>query len=347
MQPIRSVVIVDDSPTMRAVVARHLQADGRFRVVGEAGDPYEARQVIKRTNPDVITLDVEMPRMNGLAFLEKIMRLRPMPVVMLSSLTQDGSREAVEALAMGAVDCIGKPAACGPEAFAGLAERVYVAAGAQLVQPGRAGPAAPAPGYEWDGRVVLIGASTGGVDALERVLAALPATCPPVLIAQHMPESFLASFAERLGQRLAARAELARDGAPLEAGRIYLAAGGDHHLGLRARAGRLVCAALHEPKCNGHRPSVDVLFRSALDVAERCIAVLLTGMGRDGAAGMAELRTAGAHTIAQDAATCVVYGMPRVAVEFGAAAEVLALDSIAPRLLAPMSDSAIAARREQ
>lgn len=331
---LKRVVIVDDSPTMRAMIARVLSQDGRFEVVGQAADPFEAREVIKRSNPDVLTLDVEMPRMDGLSFLEKIMRLRPMPVVMFSSETHRGSKAAVEALSLGAIDCIGKPSAAAPDAFAQLADRVHVAACA-AVAGRRPPPRAPRTGsFAWGGRCVLIGASTGGVDALERVLGNLPADGPPVLITQHMPESFLASFAERLSSRVAPGIGLARPGAPVRQGQVWLAPGGPAHLVLEGRAGALRCNLREGEKVSGHRPSVDVLFRSALPLAARVVAVLLTGMGRDGAEGMRALRAAGAHTIGQDAASCVVYGMPRVAAELGAVAQTLPLDRIADAILA-------------
>lgn len=329
----KRVVVVDDSMTMRAMIVQALLADGRFEVVGEAADPLEAREVIRRANPDVITLDVEMPRMDGISFLEKIMRLRPMPVVMFSTETHRGSRAAVEALSLGAVDCIGKPSSARPEAFADLAERVFVAAGAAVA--GSRPPPAPrcGAGYAWDGRVVLIGASTGGVDALERVLGALPANGPPVLITQHMPASFLASFAERLGPICAMDVGLAEDGAPVIRGRAHLAPGGARHLVLDGRPGRFRCGLSAAEKVSGHRPSVDVLFRSAARHAAWVVPVLLTGMGRDGAEGMAALRAAGAHTIGQDGATCVVYGMPRVAAELGGVCDVRPLDAIAGAIL--------------
>lgn len=349
--PAKRVVIVDDSPTMRGVIARLLERDPRLCVVGTAADPYEAREVIKQTNPDVITLDIEMPRMNGLAFLEKIMRLRPMPVVMLSSVTQDGSRSAIEALSLGAVDCVGKPTGGADSTFGNLAERVFTAACAtvrQRIAPsaqelgGQAVAAEPAPkpegpraeGFQWGGIGVLIGASTGGVDALERVLGALPREAPPILITQHMPASFLESFAQRLSGRVAPRVVLAQDGAPIRQGEILIAPGGARHMTVEGGPRNGTVRLIEGPKRAGHRPSVDVLFDSALGrYATDFVAVLLTGMGRDGAEGMLALREAGAATIAQDEASSVVYGMPRVAHEIGAAQEVVPLEMIAKRLL--------------
>lgn len=361
----KRVVIVDDSPTMRSVIARLLSMDPRLEVVGMAGDPYEARAIIKSTMPDVITLDIEMPRMDGLAFLEKIMRLRPMPVVMLSSETHAGSRAAVEALSLGAVDCVGKPGAVGGgTAFEDLADRVHIAACARVrhrpdgrsevvratasgtaAHPGERpvgeGRALGAPGaddrgagYAWGGMGVLIGASTGGVDALERLLGALPPNAPPTVITQHMPTSFLESFAQRLKARVAPRVALASEGARLRQGHILIAPGGERHLAVQGGPESGVCRLVEGPKRSGHRPSVDVLFESALGPhAARFVAVLLTGMGRDGADGMLALRRSGAHTIAQDRQSSVVYGMPRVAREIGAAEEVAPLEGIAARLL--------------
>jgi two-component system chemotaxis response regulator CheB len=329
----KRVVIVDDSATMRAMIGQALRTDGRFDVVGEAADPFDAREVIKRTNPDVITLDVEMPRMDGLSFLEKIMRLRPMPVVMFSTETHRGSRAAVEALSIGAVDAIGKPQSAAPEVLARLAERVHVAAGASVGGRRPAVTPAASPDFVWNGKAALIGASTGGVDALERVIGALPPNGPPVLITQHMPESFLASFAERLDGLSRARVRLAESGARLEQGAVHLAPGGRHHLVVAGPAGRQRCELHEGERVSGHRPSVDVLFSSAVSAASQTVAVLLTGMGRDGAEGMRRLREAGSHTIAQDEATSVVYGMPRVAAEMGAVAEVCPLDSVADALL--------------
>ncbi|MEM9248318.1 MAG: chemotaxis response regulator protein-glutamate methylesterase [Pseudomonadota bacterium] len=336
----KRVVIVDDSATMRAMIAQVLNGDGRFEVVGEAEHPLEAREVIKRTNPDVITLDVEMPKMDGITFLEKIMRLRPTPVVMFSTETHRGSRAAVEALSLGAVDCLGKPSSANVLALKSLAERVFIAAGAS-VGPQSPRPERPAGGnHAWNGKIVLIGASTGGVDALERVLSALPPDCPPILITQHMPESFLASFAERLQGLVAPKIGLATDGTRIQQGSVYIAPGGDHHLVVEGRSPVLRCGLRAGEKVSGHRPSVDVLFDSAVSAASNVVAVMLTGMGRDGAEGMLALRQHGAHTIGQDAATSVVFGMPRVAAEIGAVAETLPLDRIAGAILSATDKAA-------
>lgn len=329
---VRKVLIVDDSPTIRQILRAKIESDARLRVVGEAGDPYEAREKIKVLNPDVLTLDVEMPRMNGLDFLGKLMRLRPMPVVMVSAETHKGSVAALEALSLGAVECIGKPRLDHVgEAFWNLGDLLVAATDARLQSLGRARNK-PVPGFEWNGKMVVIGSSTGGVDALERILGEFPANCPPTLITQHMPESFLVSFANRLSQQILPQLELAHENAPLRQGQIYLAPGGPSHLTLKPERSAC-CHLLVDEKCNGHRPSVDVLFNSALPHAERCVAVMLTGMGRDGARGMLELRHHGARCIAQDEASSVVFGMPRAALELGAAEQAVPLDRIASEVL--------------
>lgn len=329
----KRVLIVDDSPTIRGLIRTVLQTDPRLEVVGEAANPYEARELIKALHPDVLTLDVEMPRMNGLAFLEKLMRLRPMPVVMISSETQKGSRAALEALALGAVECIGKPVGGGfSAAFGPLADLLVAAAGARLRQPGPRLQVAPATGFDWNGRLVLIGSSTGGVDALETLLAGYPENCPPTLITQHMPESFLVSFAKRLAGRIAPRLVLAREGAPITQGMVALAPGGETHLELTPGTPSR-CRLPRSEKVGGYRPSVDVLFRSAVPVADRTVAVMLTGMGRDGAAGMLALRQGGARCLAQDEDSSVVFGMPRAALENGAAERAVALSEMSAAIL--------------
>lgn len=342
--PVR-VLIVDDSATVRALIRNALRGDPRLCVVGEAADPLDAREKIKALHPDVLTLDVEMPRMNGLAFLERLMRLRPMPVVMISAETQRGSAAALEALSLGAVDCLGKPAADSPpEDFDRLAEMLLAAAGARLRHAGPRAVVAPPSGYRWNGSIVLIGSSTGGVDALETVLRGFPADCPPTLIAQHMPPAFLVGFAQRLDQMVPPEVRLASEGAALLPGRVYLAAGGDCHLEI-APQDPLRCHLLQAEKRNGHRPSVDHLFESACRIASRSVAVLLTGMGRDGAAGMVHLRRCGAQTLVQDAETSVVFGMPRAALEAGGADRALPIDAIAGAILALTGHRAAAGPR--
>lgn len=334
--PIR-VLVIDDTRTIRAMIRSVLDSDPRFEVVGEAGDPYAARDLIKTLAPDVLTLDVEMPRMNGLVFLRNLMRLRPMPVVMVSTRTSERSEEAVTALSLGAVDCIDLTQVHGaPDMRSKLTETLLAAAGASVQRPasGVAGNArtGPSEAYRWEGKYLLIGSSTGGVDALERLFSCFPTACPPTLVAQHMPESFLASFARRLDGAVRPKVRLARSGLRAEPGCIYLAPGGRHHLALgggKAPELRLV----EDTGGELYIPSVDVLFRSALDKAEACVAAVLTGMGRDGADALLSLRRAGARTVAQDAATSVIDGMPGAAREIGAVEHCLPIDRIGAKLL--------------
>ena len=327
------VLVVDDSATMRGLISATLSRDPAITVVGAAGDPLEARQAIKALNPDVLTLDVEMPNMNGLDFLERIMRLRPMPVIMVSSLTQKGAQATLQALEIGAVDCVSKSSEGGSPPFAQLAEKVKAAAQAR-VRPRAAAPAPAAPmgAFAPDGRVLAIGASTGGVEALIGLLQRFPANCPPTLITQHMPEGFTRSFAERLNRVCAAEVAEAQDGAPVTPGRIHLARGG---MQLELAGGAAPRCRLRDAnRVSGHCPSVDVLFGSvARAVQGRAIGVILTGMGNDGTQGLLAMRRAGADTFGQDEASCVVYGMPRAAFEAGAVAVQAPLGRLADRIL--------------
>ena len=261
------------------------------------------------------------------------MRLRPMPVVMISTLTHRGSRAALEALSLGAVDCVGKPEHGGfDEAFEYLPDLLLAAANARLGAGGQKSGLKPPEEFRWNGRSVFIGSSTGGVDALETLLTGFPQNCPPTLITQHMPASFLSSFAARLDPRIAPSLKLAETGDPLLPGRVYLAPGGDYHLTV-VGDDQPRCKLSAGDKRSGHRPSVDIMFESALPIAERSIAVILTGMGRDGAEGMLALRRSGALCIVQDEATSVVYGMPRVAMENGGAEAAFPLQTISREIL--------------
>jgi len=335
------VLIVDDSSTMRRMVRESLGRDPSLEVIGEASHPLEARESVKALKPDVLTLDVEMPHMNGLDFLKRLMARRPMPVVMLSSLTRAGSRAAVEALALGAVDCIEKPCGQG-DTLADLHERVRMAANANLSghgqapRPARASSAPTTPTIQpagpLNGRIVCIGASTGGVDALQRVLTRIPPDGPPILITQHMPEGFLRSFTSRLNPLCSVEIKLAETGMPLEPGSVYVAPGGNAHLKLTPDWPPR-CLVEEGEKVSGHRPSVDVLFRSAVVHGSKMLGVLLTGMGRDGADGLKQMRDAGAPTVVQDEATSVVFGMPRVALEMGAADKGMPLEKIADEIM--------------
>lgn len=328
------VLIVDDSPTMRGLIATILGRDPEIEVVGTAGDPLEARQAIRLLSPDVITLDVEMPNMNGIEFLEKIMRLRPMPVVMVSTLTHAGAEASIAALEIGAVDCVGKPTANQvDDGFNDLAIRVKAAAQARVRTRQVEDAIQPRSSFRADGRIVAMGSSTGGVEALLAILSRFPKGCPPTVITQHMPPSFTRSLADRLNRTCAPEVAEATDGAPLGPGRVYLAPGGGRHLRIAGTA-LLRCVLVDAPPEGGHRPSVDVLFKSVAQVAGAgAVGVILTGMGRDGADGLMAMRDAGAATIGQDEASCIVYGMPKVAYQIGAVQKQLPLHRIADGIL--------------
>lgn len=321
------VIVVDDSASMRRLIRSVLDRTADIKVVGEAQDPLEAREAIKALNPDVVTLDIEMPRMNGLEFLEKIMRLRPTPVIMVSSLTGAGTDATIRALEIGAVDCIAKPEPGERDLFAALPDKIRVAAKSRvgsmadrLQSRSDEKAAAPARSFRPDGSVVAIGSSTGGVEALTAVLAGFPANCPPTVITQHMPPLFTKSFADRLNRLCAPTVAEATDGAPLLDGHVYIAPGSPtHHLEVTGTPGRLRCRLRAGEHVNGHCPSVDVLFQSVAKASgNQSVGVILTGMGRDGASGLLAMRQAGARTIGQDAASSLVYGMPKVAHEIGA-----------------------------
>jgi two-component system, chemotaxis family, protein-glutamate methylesterase/glutaminase len=322
--PVR-VLIVDDSAVMRQLLSTLLSADPEIQVVATAPDPHIARERIKSLNPDVVTLDVEMPHMDGVTFLRKIMTLRPTPVVMISTLTQAGAEITLEALEIGAVDFIAKPTTDVANAMAGLATelqaKVKTAARARVgVRRVPATPPAPRPqtrSLRSSGKIVVVGASTGGVEALKVVLMGLPADCPPILITQHMPPRFTAAFAERLNRECPMAVSQARHDEVIEPGHAYIAPG-SHHLELHRSGSRNICRLSDSPPIGGHRPSVDVLFRSVARVAGKsAIGVILTGMGKDGAEGLLELRRAGATTLGQNEETSLIYGMPRVAFERG------------------------------
>jgi two-component system chemotaxis response regulator CheB len=332
MKPIR-VLVVDDSATMRGLITATLSAQEDIEVIGAVGDAFAARQSIKALNPDVVTLDVEMPEMNGLEFLDKIMRLRPMPVVMVSTLTQAGAEVTLKALEIGAVDCVAKPK--GGEGFPGLAEAVRAAAHCRVraLPPRPAAPAVGAAAYRSNGRMVGIGSSTGGVEALFSVLSVYPKDCPPTIITQHMPAGFTRSFAERLNRTCPCEVVEASDGAPIKAGRVYIAPGGDTHLTV-AGAHNPVCRLEASDPVNRHRPSVDVMFDSiARTIGGASVGVILTGMGRDGAEALLRMRKAGARTLGQDEASCVVYGMPKAAFEIGAVERQAPLERIGKLIL--------------
>lgn len=342
MPPVK-VLIIDDSALMRQLLTEILSQDPELHVVGAAADPYLAWEKIKTLRPDVITLDVEMPRMDGLTFLEKLMAVHPAPVLMVSSLTEKGCQTTLRALELGAVDFVTKPSIDLRTGTVQLADQIIekVKLAARVKPRGRraASAATPKPQGRSEAliksthKVVVIGASTGGTEALYEVLTALPADAPGVAIVQHMPPGFTRSFAERLDSVCRIRVHEARDGDAILPGRALLAPGGYHMQVQRSGAQYSVRVGLGEP-VNRHRPSVDVLFHSAAKrLGANAIGVILTGMGNDGAAGMLAMRQAGAHTLAQDEATCVVFGMPKEAIAAGGVHEVRPLGAIASRIL--------------
>ncbi|HEY0266342.1 MAG TPA: chemotaxis response regulator protein-glutamate methylesterase [Rhizomicrobium sp.] len=336
MTPIR-VLIVDDSATIRALLAEILSRDPGIAVVGQAPEPHAARQMIKDLNPDVLTLDVEMPGMSGIEFLERIMRLRPMPVVMVSTLTERGAEVTLDALAIGAVEYFPKPmdnvAANLHAAADELIRKVKTAAAAKVRARPERRPAAHKPEMAFGDHLIAIGSSTGGVEALLEVLSHFPANCPPTVITQHMPAGFTASFAARLDKLCAPKVAEAVDGQLLAAGHVWLAPGAVSHLEVTGRAAWR-CRLVRDAPTGGHRPSVDRLFQSvAASAGAKGVGVILTGMGRDGASGLSAMRTNGAATIGQDEASATVYGMPRVAMEIGAVQRQLPLEKIGEQIL--------------
>jgi two-component system chemotaxis response regulator CheB len=343
-----TVLIVDDSALIRHLFTELLSSDPGIRVIGTAEDPFDARTKIKELNPDVITLDIEMPKMDGLSFLEKIMTLRPMPVLMVSTLTQKGSAETLRALELGAVDYIAKPTGGEIENQLGtlqqeLCEKVHAAAASRVATRKVAASisAPPAPStlsytpHTAAPHLIAIGASTGGVETLRTIFGSLPGNLPPILITQHMPVQFTASFALRLDSLSPITTAEATHQQKLLPGHAYVAPGNQH---LRVvRQGNDYYSLLDgegEP-ISGHRPSVDALYESVAEQAgAHALGVLLTGMGKDGANGLLAMRQKGAHTIGQNEATCVVYGMPKAAQALGAVAEELALSAIPARIVA-------------
>ena len=326
---------------MRQLLETLLEADPEIEVVGTAADPHIARERIKALNPDVITLDIEMPHMDGLTFLRKIMTLRPTPVVMISTLTQRGAEITLEALEIGAVDFIAKPTEGIAEAMADLGAEIQAkvkVAASSRVGVRRAAPVAGVPRPQRVRRlapdkIVFVGASTGGVEALKMLLLGLPADCPPVLITQHMPPRFTTGFAQRLDRECPMKVSEATDDEPIEPGHVYIAPG-SHHLEIARHGSRNVCRLFEGATVSGHRPSVDVLFRSAArTTGKNAVGAILTGMGKDGAEGLLELRRAGAITLGQDEGSSLIYGMPRVAFERGAVMRQYPLEHMAEAIL--------------
>lgn len=331
--PIR-VLICDDSALVRQILLSIFEDDPQIEVVGTASNPLIARSKIKELNPDVLTLDIEMPEMDGLSFLEKIMTLRPMPVVMISSLTQKGTAQTLRALELGVCDVVGKPTQDLQKNFQAIGQdilrKVKVAATAKVraldnLKPSLSSKSGAASKVD----LIAIGASTGGVVALKEVIPLLPVDSPPVLIVQHMPEAYTAGFAERLNAASRLEVVETQDGMQLETGRVYLAHGG-YHLRIKKKVGGYILSHGTDDPVSGHKPSVDALFMSVAEIHEgNTLGVILTGMGRDGAKGLLAMRKGGSLTIGQNESTCVVYGMPRVAMEVGAVEKEVALSKIA------------------
>lgn len=343
-------LIVDDSALIRQILTELLSRDQEIEVIGTAQDPFVAREKIKAMNPDVITLDVEMPRMDGLTFLEKLMAARPMPVVMVSSLTEIGCQTTLRALELGAVDFVTKPRIDVREGMTELAQdlvgKIKAAACANVKRTAwkiKGGEPSPTPQtsrvassgamIKTTDTIIAIGASTGGTEALKEVLEALPPNTPPIIMTQHMPEKFTKTFADRLNQLCRISVKEAEDGDSVLPGHALLAPGNYHMVLVRSGARYSVRLTQDEP-VNRHRPSVDVMFDSVARTAgANSVGVILTGMGNDGAKGLLAMKQAGAITIAQDEATCVVFGMPKEAIKLGGVDQVLPLSQIAQAVL--------------
>lgn len=342
------VLIIDDSALIRTFLTKILGSAEGIEVVGVAADPFIARDKIKTLSPDVLTLDVEMPRMDGLTFLRNLMRLRPMPVVMVSSLTEKGASVTMEALELGAIDFVTKPQMDVSYTLQDYSEELVSkvkAAATAKPQPLTTGTSSPSQSanainpkaskkiFKTTDKVIAIGASTGGTEAIKDLLLGMPPDTPGIVITQHIPPKFSKAFSERMDRTTALNVKEAEDGDHVIPGHVYIAPG-DKHLLLVRNGARYECRLNDGDPVNRHRPSVDVLFRSVLQAAGiNAVAALLTGMGRDGAKGMLELNNAGVHTIAQDEKTSVVWGMPGEAVKHGAASQVLPLPKISNALI--------------
>lgn len=342
------VLIIDDSALIRSVLKEVINSQPDMEAVGAASNPLQAREMIKTFNPDVLTLDVEMPEMDGLTFLDKLMRLRPMPVLMISSLTQQGSEVALRALELGAIDFVAKPKigiADGLQGYANeIAEKIRTA---YASHPARrvAAPVAPsqlpplANRFITTEKIIVVGASTGGTEAVRELLVRMPADAPGILVTQHMPEAFTKSFANRLNGLCKIQVSEAEGNERVLPGHAYIAPGHSHLLLKRSGANYMTELSKADP-VNRHRPSVEVLFRSAAAYGgKNVIGVMLTGMGKDGAIGMLEMRQAGAYNFAQDEVTCVVFGMPREAIAVGAVDEIVPIQDMAKRVLQKLASS--------
>ncbi|MDQ8187568.1 chemotaxis response regulator protein-glutamate methylesterase [Pelagicoccus sp. SDUM812002] len=363
-----SVMIVDDSSTARRILSDIVNRGQNMEVIAAVADPFEAVAQLKRQTPDVMILDVQMPRMDGITFLKKLMVQHPLPVIMCSSLTEEGSKTSFECLENGAVEIIGKPRAATKEVMHELELRIHDVIRSAAVARFRsrsgslvssrsekktrppafvpraklsADEVIPPPRVDSYGKIpvtaqkiIAVGASTGGTDAIKVFLEKMPENCPGIIIVQHMPEGFTASFANRLDATCAVRVKEARNGDLVEPGQVLIAPG-SHHMMLRRAGNRYTVEVRDGPLVSRHRPSVDVLFRSvALNAGRNAVGVILTGMGDDGAVCMKELRDSGAYTFAQNRESCVVFGMPNEAIKHGGVDETLPLDQIGPRALA-------------
>ena len=341
------VLVVDDDAVMRKLLVELIDSAPDMLAVGSAADALIAREMIKTLNPDVLTLDVQMPKMNGIEFLGRLMRLRPMPVVMVSAFTQSESETALRALELGAVDFIGKPRMESAQSTVNYAQELFdkirAAHGARLRRAPPVAAVAFAPSPLLSGapgrpvtvgsKIVFLGASTGGTEAIKDFLLGVPADCPPILIVQHMPENFTTSFARQLDGLCSPHVIEACGGEQILSGMVYIAPG-HSHLQIRRSGSGYVTELLKTPPVNRHRPSVDVLFDSAAELVGRnALGIILTGMGKDGAQGLLRMREAGAATFGQDEASCVVYGMPREAAAIGAVEEVCSIGEMAYRML--------------
>jgi two-component system, chemotaxis family, protein-glutamate methylesterase/glutaminase len=338
------VLVVDDSAVVRKVFAEELSRERGIEVVGTAPDPYVARDKIVRLKPDVLTLDIEMPRMDGLTFLKKLMQYYPLPVIIVSSLTKKGSKLALEALTLGALEVIAKPSASYSvgDMSVQLADKIRAVARVKVAARSGGGenpnePALPRPVSRalttTTNKIIAIGASTGGTEALKTILTSMPPNAPGILVVQHMPANFTTSFAERLDSLSEMSVKEAEDGDGVINGRVLIAPGNFHML-LKRSGARYFVQVKDGPMVHHQRPSVDVLFKSVADYAgENALGVILTGMGADGAAGLLKMRQAGARTIAQDEQSCVVFGMPKEAIKMGAAEAVIPLHGIAQKTL--------------
>ncbi len=350
-----NVLIIDDSALIRSILKEVINSYPDMEVVGAASNPLQAREMIKTLNPDVLTLDVEMPEMDGLTFLEKLMRLRPMPVLMISSLTERGSDAALRALELGAIDFVAKPKmgiVDGLQEYGDeIAEKIRVAFKAHItprkVSTTQTSGVLPAVGNRitTTEKIIVVGSSTGGTEAIKEFLIRMPPDSPGILIAQHMPEAFTKSFANRLDGLCKIRVTEAEGKERVLPGHAYIAPGHSHLLLKRSGANYMTELSQSAP-VNHHRPSVEVLFRSAAQNAGKNVTgVMLTGMGKDGAIGMLEMRQAGAYNLAQDEATCVVFGMPREAIAVGAVDEIVPIQDMAQRVLERLRKSGGASNR--